>query len=192
MKTLQGKPANQNNDEDDVDDLIDEGRGGKKRQQQQQQQQQVDYDKMSPSQLVNVMRQEFGAGFAEIKTAIHAIRIERDIEAIMEDEKNSDFELYAEDIVAMMQERPNLKVHEAYVLAKNKDPKRSETKKANDEEQGNRRQRFLGGLPDPRRKSHGERPGAAGSTTGPGTAKTVDDAAERAYEEIFKGKSPNE
>lgn len=173
------KEAIDNDEGDDIDRLLEEGKGKSRVRQ-------VDYDNMTPSQLVNQMRQEFGASLADMGVAIHALRLEREIDSLIESGL-TDLGDYEEEIFRIMTDNPKMSVKRAYTIAKAENPKAKKKDDDGDDDKGKRRSSFLDSLPDPRRKrSYGERPGAARSTTDRARSKTVEDAAERAFDETFK------
>jgi hypothetical protein len=148
---------------------------------------QKDYDKMTPTQLMGEMQNMVQENLQKVMTSVHALSLQREIDNLLGQDQYSDLMDYEEEIYDIMSENPKMNIKRAYLLAKQENPKKSEK----ENEGGKRQKSYRERLPDPRRRDFGEKPGVSRSSTGEGDSKTMDDAASRAFDQIFEGKKNN-
>jgi hypothetical protein len=169
----------------DVDTLAEEGR----RTTQAQVETEVNLDDMSNTQLVqyiaDVINRQGGERLQRLEVAIESLRVAREIDRC--EAKYKDFWNYEPDIRRIAISNPSLSIEQAYKLAKSTAEETSEDKSSKQPKES-LTQRILN-LPP---RTFGEKPGAAASSTTSSTpAKTMKQAALKAWEEVV-GKDKRE
>lgn len=183
------------NDRDDVDDLVDEAKKGKGGKGKEGGEEGVDYDKLTNSQLVQALEKELTTNFvAPVMQQLNVIKLEMEVERLMNTQGYEKFDEYAEDIGKVIKDNPNLSLKKAYKLVESE---RGETEEGEKKRGGDKRgdRSSLRHLP-PRggrsktggAETHAERPGAPASATREKPPKTITDAASRAWDEVVGGR----
>lgn len=171
--------ANDNEDDDALDFLTNEGKKGINKQDQEQQQQQVNVDEMSNTQLLSYAMNGFNQLFAKQNQAIESLTLQIEINDVKAN--NKDFDLYQKEVFNLAAKDPNMSILQAYKLAKVEDPDRAERSQKGEAGKTTVTEKLL------RLPPRGEKPGIApGSTTKDARALTIKEAASKAYEEVTK------
>lgn len=170
-----------------IDELAEEGKG-KKVEQQGPDLNEVDFDKLSPQQTMDLMMQALNANLIQpLEMKMETMRVGMEIERCAN--KNEDFWQYADEVKKMAIENPTLSIDKAYKLAKAENPSKASSK--GDEGKGLNKSGLLFTLPKvpQSRQPLGEKPNAMGVISKEKTPETRRGAAEQAWEEIVeKGK----
>jgi len=147
----------------------------------------VDYDKLTNVELVTTIDEQIRNNvLGPLTQQIAALSLQLEIDRLKseKDEEGkavyADFDKFKTKIYEIGTRNPNLSLKEMYNLAKGK-------KEPSEKEEGkSERDKLLMHLPTPK-VVHGEKPGAASSSTTKGDPKDLKGAAARAFDETFKG-----
>ena len=146
--------------------------------------QQVDIDQMSNRQLAQFIIQQVneqgGVRLQQLETTVETLKVIREIDKC--EAKYNDFWQFEDRIKQLGVNNPTLSIEQAYKLAKAETPP---AKKEEGEGQPVRPTRTERLLKLPSRLPHSEKPGpAAGSMRDSNPAKTLTDAAAKAWDEV--------
>jgi hypothetical protein len=147
-------------------------------------------DDMTPSQLAAHLNKNFTQSIGPVLVAVNELKYTMEMDKLMRPkevggEGCDDLLDYRQEIMELMMDNPKMSMKRAYTLAKAENPERSSaTKKAKPEGERETRLRHL--PPHPHKGSLGERPGSAEAAVRSGDPKSLQDAAERAFNEVMK------
>ena len=171
-----------------LDDLAEEG---KSRVQEQPATRELpsNIDDMSNTEVVHLVVDEINKQAAiklnSLELEVHTLRILREIDKA--ELKYDDFWLYEDKVKEFAMANPSVSIEDAYLLAKQKSPKKKEEEGENVANKKTATERLLN-LPS--RQALGEKPGVAvSSTAAAGESHTLKSAAKKAWDEqVGKGK----
>jgi hypothetical protein len=173
-----------------IDELAEEGQ---RRKVASRELEEVDWDKLSNKEMVGKLGEMINKGAMDIRTEIETLKVLREIDHCAG--KYEDFWEYEEDIRAIAAENPSLSIEKAYRLAKvekgDRGKGREKTKEGEEEleeRKGERTRTKTERLLNLPKVFGGERPGLAKSTTTASRVISLKDAADRAWDEVAKGK----
>lgn len=143
-----------------------------------------DIDGLSNSQLVQLLTGELNQYMMPVLTRIEKMRVETELRDTRKE--HEDFEDYSDEVYKLTVRDPQLSIEDAYLLAKGRKEKAKpkEGDKEKDKEKDKKGKLF--NLPP--RPVFGERPGPSHNVAKT-TPKTLMEATERAYEEVFEKKT---
>lgn len=183
----EGKSGGKGRQQSTVDDLAEEGRSGKGRQESQK----VDLESMSNTELVQfVFKTAEEQVVQPLTMQIQTLKVMNEIDKVAL--KHDDFYDYQGRIKEIAIENPTLSIEKAYKMAK---LEAKEEEEEGSEEGGEKETKVKTKGPAkqakgvklllPPRPTLGERPGTAGAATRQGPAKTLKQAAERAWDDVM-------
>lgn len=168
----------QDPEEDDVSKLAIEGTQG---QAAPAPEGEVDLEKLSNTELMNSLIDHVNEkGLVPVMTMVHEIKLEMDYDRFAR--KHDDADDHRDAMFQTMIDNPKLKMEQAYTLVKAGTPEPEPTATTE-------RDATIRHLPPRKPPAHGEKPGAAVSTTEEGDPVTIDGAAEKAFEDTFGDKA---
>ncbi len=165
---------------DGVPERSQQGRG--QQAQQQVPQETPDLERMTSTQLANFVVQHMHTTyFQPLVEQIELIRIRDEIKDAAREAKanGEDFADVKNDVFKVLEKRPNLTVREAYKLVKSSKPRAAQD--SGSDKPGEKRDKTARTLAD-----LGERPSVSRAASSPASAKTIREAAERAWDEVME------
>lgn len=137
--------------------------------------------------IVDEINRQAGDKLNKVEVAVETLRVLREIDKT--EAKHDDFWQYENEVKELTMANPSMSIEDAYLLAKQKNPKSKDDK---GEEGANKTTRTERMLNLPSRAAHGEKPGVAVSTTVDSnpSGKTLRSAAEKAWEESVGKEKP--
>jgi hypothetical protein len=140
-----------------------------------------DFDSLSQTELVQHLERGMVGNYIQpLMQKIYQIDFQLQIDRLTKKEEFKDFHDYDDEIYKVLKDNPNMKLEDAYYLAKKRQPEPKEGDKGPSRD-------ALRHLPRPKRPAPGEKPGHTSSMSrSDDRAMTTKQAAAAAYDEVFQ------